>query len=93
MRLAYSIGLVLVLGFAIPAQGSNDFEQRLSEAKPSDVVEIPAGEHQSSLRVDLWKSLAKPARFRSLGLVSTGDETAFDQIVLGRAEADLPQNK
>ncbi len=42
------------------------------------------------VRVDLWALQKKPLRIRSLGLGATGGGAAFDQILLGRAESDLP---
>ncbi len=43
------------------------------------------------VRVDLWALQKKPLRIRSLYLGAAGGGAAFDQIVLGRAESDLPQ--
>jgi len=41
--------------------------------------------------VDLWALTKKPWRVRSLWLGARGGGAAFDQILLGRGEADLPK--
>jgi hypothetical protein len=46
-----------------------------------------------TVRVDLWDALKKPIDLQSLSLASEGGAAAFDQIVLGRSEADLPPLK
>lgn len=44
-----------------------------------------------TVRLDLWKlSNGKPPRIEALSIKSVGDGALFDQIVLGRTEADLP---
>ena len=45
------------------------------------------------VRVDLWAAARKPWRVRALGLGAKGGGAAFDQIVLGRTEQDLPTQK
>ncbi len=45
------------------------------------------------VRVDLWAAAKKPWRVRSLALGAKGGAAAFDQIVLGRTEQDLPAEK
>ena len=45
------------------------------------------------VRVDLWAAAKKPWRVRSLQLGAKGGGAAFDQIVLGRTEQDLPAEK
>ena len=42
------------------------------------------------VRVDLWAAAKRPWRIRSLFLTAKGGGAAFDQIVLGRTENDLP---
>jgi hypothetical protein len=42
------------------------------------------------VRVDLWDALKKPLNIQSLNLSAAGGPAAFDQIILGRSEADLP---
>ena len=46
-----------------------------------------------TVRVDLWDVLKKPIDLKSLSLASSGGGAAFDQIVLGKTEADLPPLK
>ena len=47
-----------------------------------------------TVRVDLWAiTKGKPPRMQSLALKSVGSGARFDQIVLGRTEADLPERK
>ncbi len=55
---------------------------------PPHVVEPPT-ENWQVVRVDLWKLRQEPFRINCLGFVATGGGAAFDQIVLGRTEADL----
>jgi hypothetical protein len=45
------------------------------------------------VRVDLWDVFRAPTRIRGLRLSAGGGSAAFDQIVLGRAEKDLPAIK
>ena len=45
------------------------------------------------VRVDLWEVAKKPWRIRSLFLSVKGGGAAFDQIVLGRTESDLPHRR
>ena len=48
----------------------------------------------STVRVDLWAAFeGKPPPIQSLYLRSVGGGALFDQIVLGRTEADLPPAK
>ena len=46
-----------------------------------------------TVRVDLWAAAKRPWRVRSLCLGVNGGGGAFDQIVLGRTEGDLPPQK
>jgi outer membrane protein assembly factor BamB len=46
-----------------------------------------------TVRLDLWAAAKKPWRVRSLALGVKGGPAAFDQIVLGRTEQDLPAEK
>jgi outer membrane protein assembly factor BamB len=52
---------------------------------------LPAG--WKVVRVDLWAIVKKPVRIRGMRLASNGGSAAFDQIVLGRSEEDLPKVK
>ncbi len=45
------------------------------------------------VRVDLWDMYKKPIRLQSMSIGAVGGGAAFDQIVLGRTEADLPPIK
>jgi hypothetical protein len=48
----------------------------------------------ATVRVDLWAAFkGKPPRIQALNLKSVGGGAMFDQIVLGRTEADLPPKK
>jgi outer membrane protein assembly factor BamB len=42
------------------------------------------------MRVDLWKIFKKPVRIRAMRLATRSGSAAFDQILLGRSEKDLP---
>ena len=61
-------------------------------ATPQKVAESPPAEWKT-VRVDLWEKFKKPVRIQSLALYTKGGPAAFDQIVLGRSEADLPPMK
>jgi hypothetical protein len=41
------------------------------------------------VRADLWSLYRHPLRIQEIGLAATGGGAAFDQIVLGRTQADL----
>jgi outer membrane protein assembly factor BamB len=45
------------------------------------------------VRVDLWDAVKRPLRLQALSLAASGGAAAFDAIVLGRTEADLPAMK
>ncbi len=55
-------------------------------------IDVPPSAWRT-IRVDLWAAAKKPWRVRSLGLGAKGGGAAFDQIVLGRNEQDLPEEK
>ena len=59
-------------------------KKKLADAPPSE---------WSVVRVDLWEVFGKPVRIRALRLAGTGGPASFDQILLGRAEKDLPAKK
>lgn len=59
------------------------------ETIPRKVADAPPGEWRVE-RIDLWQVLKKPTRIQSLRLASYGGPAAFDQILLGRTEKDLP---
>jgi hypothetical protein len=62
-----------------PAETPNP--KRLADAAPLEWTVV---------RVDLWEVFRKPVRIRGLRLASLGGSAAFDQILLGRTEKDLP---
>ena len=62
------------------------------EWKTSSVGETRPAEW-TVVRVDLWDKLKKPTRIQVLCLGCKGGEAAFDQILLGRTEADLPPSQ
>ena len=67
-----------------PATTTGDRERSQLKKWPS-----PAQQWQV-VRVDLWELLKKPLRIQCLQLAAAGGGAAFDQLVLGRSEADLP---
>jgi outer membrane protein assembly factor BamB len=58
-------------------------------ANARKVADSPPREWQV-VRVDLWEVFKKPVRVRGMRLSAPGGSAAFDQILLGRAEKDLP---
>jgi hypothetical protein len=82
--------------------GQTTFGMRLGlhagEYKPTDGVVPKKVANQPPtdwevVRVDLWDTFKKPIRVQMVGLSSRGGGAAFDQIVLGRTEKDLPAAK
>jgi outer membrane protein assembly factor BamB len=59
------------------------------DPNPKKLAAAPPAEW-TVVKVDLWEVFKKPVRIRGLRLASVGGPAAFDQIVLGRAETDLP---
>jgi outer membrane protein assembly factor BamB len=45
------------------------------------------------VRIDLWEVFKRPVRIRGMRLGSAGGPAAFDQVLLGRTEKDLPPVK
>ncbi len=58
--------------------------RKIADAPPQD---------WQMVRVDLWEVFKKPVRIRGLRLASREGPAAFDQILLGRSEKDLPPVK
>jgi outer membrane protein assembly factor BamB len=84
-------GIGLLLGWVGVTVGDADWEHWAS-AKVTVPGKPPAG--WTTVRVDLWAAMkGKPERVRTLSLMAVGGGAAFDQIVLGRTEADLPPGK
>ncbi len=73
-------------GYSFAAGESSPFEG----ATVTKQTDSPSAKWQV-VRVDLWALSKKPFRIRTLGLGAKGGAAAFDQIVLGRTEADLPK--
>jgi outer membrane protein assembly factor BamB len=82
LRLAESHygGFGFAAGEPTPSEGATIVKQ--ADAPPASWQVV---------RVDLWALGKKPWRIRSLMLNVKGGGAAFDQIVLGRSEADLPR--
>ncbi len=64
--------------------GENPNPKRVGDAAPA---------RWAVVKVDLWEVFKKPVRIRGLRLASQGGAAAFDQVVLGRGEKDLPAVK
>jgi hypothetical protein len=56
------------------------------------IADAPPQEWQV-VRVDLWEVFKKPVRIRGLRLATKEGPAAFDQILLGQSEKDLPAMK
>jgi outer membrane protein assembly factor BamB len=84
-------GIGLLLGRVGVAVGDADWKHDAT-AKVAVPGKPPA--EWRTVRVDLWAATkGKPERVRALSLLAVGGGAAFDQIVLGRTEADLPPRK
>jgi hypothetical protein len=75
-------GVTVYAGKSVPEGSPNP--KRVADTVPRDWQVV---------RVDLWDALKRPVRIRGLHLSSGGGSVAFDQILLGRAEKDLPAVK
>jgi len=75
-------GLALHAGTYTKCQGAK--AKRVANAPPAKWTLV---------RVDLWKELGKPLRIGGLSLGCAGGPAAFDQILLGRTEADLKAHR
>jgi hypothetical protein len=64
-----------------------------TRAKYSQKVAAAPPRRWRVVRIDLWKVIGKPVRIRAMRLSSPGGSAAFDQIVLGRTEKDLPASR
>jgi len=69
--------------------GENPPGQPLNPRKVADAVP----REWKVVRVDLWDVFKKPVRVRGMQLSAPGGSAAFDQILLGRREKDLPPIK
>jgi hypothetical protein len=61
--------------------GDTPNPRKLADAVPAEWTVV---------RVDLWKVFKKPVRIRGLRVAAAGGSAAFDQVLLGRTEKDLP---
>jgi outer membrane protein assembly factor BamB len=78
----YGEKLLCHSGKLTPEEGS--IPKKISDAPPRE---------WETVRLDLWEIYKKPVRIRSMSAGCQGGPVAFDQIVLGRREADLPSSK
>ena len=89
-------GMALLIGRNFPGGGYNfvagthDWGQGVIAQKI--VTATPPADWQV-VRVDLWTMYQQPMRLQCLQLAAVGGGAAFDQIVLGRTEGDLPVKK
>jgi outer membrane protein assembly factor BamB len=85
-------GMALLIGRSWPGGGINfvagrhDWGQGVLATKR--VADKPPSDWQV-VRVDLWELARQPLRIQCLSLAAVGGGAAFDQILLGRTEADL----
>jgi len=79
---AHTHALTVYAGPSAPADAPNPY--KAADALPGDWQVV---------RVDLWDVFKKPVRIRAMRLSSHGGSAAFDQVLLGRAEKDLPPVK
>ncbi len=74
------------------ALGINNILFALGDVQVSERTTVKIGDavptEWTVYRVDLWKAFAHPTDYTTLGLYAPGP-VAFDQIVLGRTEADF----
>jgi outer membrane protein assembly factor BamB len=63
-----------------------------SPLNPRKVAD-PVPREWKVVRVDLWEVFKKPVRIRGMQLSAPGGSAAFDQVLLGRSEKDLPPIK
>ena len=89
-------GMALLLGGPWPSGGADfvagkhDWGQGVLATKQVDAVPPLQWE---VVRVDLWALLGKPLRIQCMNLAAVGGGAAFDQLVLGRTEGDLPAKR
>jgi len=86
-------GMALLIGGPWPSGGYNIVagNQHWNEGVLAEkqITATPPQQWQV-VRVDLWDLYQKPMRIQSMSLIAVGGGAAFDQIVLGRDEGDLP---
>ncbi|MEI6520309.1 MAG: WD40 repeat domain-containing protein [bacterium] len=62
----------------------------IMSVNPKKVADIPPTEW-STVRIDLWDYLKRPATIDMMAIAAEGGPAAFDQVVLGRTEGDFPK--
>jgi outer membrane protein assembly factor BamB len=72
-------------GVAVTA-GKSPWKEGVIAAKQA--ADRPPADWQV-VRVDLWALAKKPLRIQSIGLAASGGGALFDQVLLGRSEAEL----
>jgi len=89
--------IAMMLGEDMPhSLGAPDFhagplEQR-GDNRRVKLADAPSTEW-TVVRYDLWEHFKRAVRIRSIAFTARGGPAAFDQIVLGRTEADLPPRR
>lgn len=76
---AHHLKAELFAGSTTPFDGGK--RVKIADAPPSE---------WKTVRVDLWNLLQAPTRIQSVEFRTTGGPMLFDQLLLGRTEADLP---
>ncbi len=79
---AYGNSLICYAGDFTPQPGA--MSRKIAGVPPED---------WRGIRIDLWEVFKKPVRIRAMRLSSREGPAAFDQILLGRTEKDLPPLK
>jgi hypothetical protein len=89
-------GLSLLVGRAWPGGGvsvqAGDFSWKEGVIATKPFADRPPADWQV-VRVDLWALAKQPFRIQSIALGASGDGALFDQVLLGRTEAELDQAK
>jgi hypothetical protein len=62
----------------------------IMSVNPKKVADTPPTEW-TTVRIDLWDYLKRPATIDMMAIAAEGGPAAFDQVVLGRTEGDLPK--
>ncbi len=85
-------GMSLLVGRAWPGGGvavvAGMYDWKEGVLATKQVAGRPPPEWQR-VRVDLWALSKQPLRVQALGLAAAGGGAFFDQLLLGRTEADL----
>jgi hypothetical protein len=62
----------------------------IMSVNPKKVADTPPTEW-TTVRIDLWDYLKRPATIDMMAIAAEGGPAAFDHVVLGRSEGDLPK--